>query len=311
MLWDMAKGEWKSGDVEKMLKYAEELKKDPSIQNLAEILGRSLRDVEYETETYISTEQKPEYKIDYAGKSDLVGVQESDDLNNMLAMEKVLLSDTELQPLFFKKFVEKKLETYEYRSLFLSYKDVEVSKTRLKQKEVQSGPFILCVDTSRSMNNGVGKAEIVSKAICFAILKVAIRDNRPVYFISFSDENIITLNFTGKSAIEDVVKFLSMSYDGGTDVRAALVAALNGLKTDNYNLADVVMVSDFEMNDIPADIKERMEHSRINNKTKFHGLLVKGCGDFEPNYDILNFLDGSWLFDGEVGNSIKMLKKNN
>lgn len=94
-------------------------------------------------------------------------------------------------------------------------------KKRIKkeQDEDAQGPFIICVDTSGSMH---GTAENVSKTLCFAILKIAIRDNRKCFLISYSTQ-LMTLNLTDfKTSIDKLIEFLSMSFNGGTDATPAM-----------------------------------------------------------------------------------------
>ncbi|MEN9613649.1 MAG: hypothetical protein RLZZ628_4463, partial [Bacteroidota bacterium] len=192
-LWDMSKGNWQRVNFDLLKQFAELLKQDKALAELAEMLGRMRQaEIEFETETFTNTVLKPDWKIEHAQKEDLIGIHESDDLNNMLPSEAAFLSDSVLETIFYKKFVEKKLQAFEYESKLLTYKAAKFEDKRLKAKELNKGPFIICVDTSGSMH---GTPELVAKTLCFAILKIAIQENRKCYLISFSTQ-IETLNLS-------------------------------------------------------------------------------------------------------------------
>lgn len=151
---------------------------------------------------------KPEWKVEHASKADLIGIHQSDDLSCLLPSETALLTDEAMQSVFFKKFAEKKLQTFEYQAKMLSYREEELGQTT-KGKKKAKDYFIICVDTGGSMH---GTPETVAKTLCFAILKIAIRDNRKCYLISFST-GIETLNLTDlKNSLDKIISFLSMSF---------------------------------------------------------------------------------------------------
>ena len=116
-LWDLSAGEWHKTRFDILKRYADILKNDKSIQELAEMLGRMRKaEKEYEEELFLDKKIKQEWKIEYALKSELVGIVESDDLSCMLPSETVLLSDKVTEDIFYKKFAEKKLQTFDYQS---------------------------------------------------------------------------------------------------------------------------------------------------------------------------------------------------
>jgi uncharacterized protein with von Willebrand factor type A (vWA) domain len=289
-LWDMSKGRWQKVNFDILKKYAELLQKDKSLQELAEMLGR-MRQSErgYEEELFTDMVIKPEWKVEHAGKADLVGIHESDDISSMLPAEAALLSDDITEILFYKKFTEKKLQTYDYQNKILSTREEEIKKKRQKEKEDKKGPFIICVDTSGSMH---GTPETVAKTLCFAILKMAIRDNRKCYLISFSTD-IETLNLTDiKNSLDKLIAFLSMSFNGGTDAAPAMMEALRMLEAEDYKKADLIMVSDFIISALDEQTKARINAAR-ETKTKFHSLVIGQSG----NKATLEDFDSNWVYD--------------
>jgi len=302
-LWDMSKGRWQKANFDVLKKYAELLQKDESLRELAEMLGRmQAAEIEYEEETFTDKIIKPEWKIEHASKADLVGIHESDDISSMLPAEAALLAEPILETVFYKKLVEKKLQTFDYQAKTLSYKEEEFQNKRQKAKEDKKGPIIICVDTSGSMH---GTPEQVAKTLSFALLKIAIGENRKCYLISFST-GIETLELTDmRNNLEKLLDFLSMSFCGGTDAMPAMKEALRMLKTENYKKADVVMVSDFVMSGFDTETQKKI-HSAKENKTKFHSLVIGDSG----NPQTIEEFDNNWIYNLNDPKQVITLVKN-
>ncbi|GIW50645.1 MAG: hypothetical protein KatS3mg080_1256 [Anoxybacillus sp.] len=302
-LWDMSKGQWQRTSFDILKHYAELLKHDKALNELAEMLGRMRQaEKEYEEELFSKTVTKTEWKTEHASKADLIGVHESDDLSSLLPSEAALLSDTTLESVFYKKFAEKKLQTFEYESRMLTHREEEQQDKRQKEKGDKKGPFIICVDTSGSMH---GTPETIAKTLCFAILKMATRDDRKCYLISFSTE-IETLNLTDlKNSLDKIISFLTMSFNGGTDASPAMREALRMLGTEDYKKADVLVISDFV---IPAFDKTEQEQivKAKENKTKFHSLVIGSS----QNQNVIKEFDSNWLYNPQAEGSVLSLVKN-
>jgi len=300
-LWDMSKGSWQKVNFHILEKYAKLLEQDKDLQELAEMLGKmrqAEREYEEEISSLISTKQV--WKAEHAAKSELVGINESDDISSMLPAEAVLLADESTELLFYKKFAEKKLQTFEYQAKVLSYEEERKEGKRQKEKEEKKGPFIICVDTSGSMH---GTPETIAKTLCFALLKMAVKDNRKCYLISFSTA-IETLNLTDfKNDLEKLIEFLSMSFDGGTDPTPAMREALRMLETEDYKKADVVMVSDFVMPGFDEQTKNQINDAK-ENKTKFHSLVIGDSG----NKNTIEEFDSNWAYNTDSGNVLQLVR---
>jgi uncharacterized protein with von Willebrand factor type A (vWA) domain len=297
-LWDMSSGNWRQTNFDILKKYAEFLEKDKSLNELAEMLGKMRKaEQEYEEELFTDIRPKTVWKTENTAKSDLIGVHESDDISNALPSEFALLADPATEMLFFKKYAEKKLQTFEYQGRTQEIIDEEFQNKRQKAKEDSKGPFIICVDTSGSMQ---GTPEIVAKTLCFAILKIAIRDNRKCYLISFST-GIETLNLTDlKNSSDKIIQFLLMSFYGGTDATPAMNESLRMLKTQDYKKADVIVVSDFVMPSFDEAIQKQILEAKTS-KTKFHSLII----GTSQNKGVIKDFDNNWLYD--VNNSDRVL----
>jgi uncharacterized protein with von Willebrand factor type A (vWA) domain len=302
-LWDLSKGNWQKINFDLLKYYAELLAKDKSIQELAEMIGRMQQaEKEYEEELFTDVRLKTGWKVEAASKSDLIGVHESDDISNVLPSEFALLADPLTEVVFYKKFTEKKLQTFEYQGRTQEIIEENFENKRQKAKDGQKGPFIICVDTSGSMH---GTPETVAKLLCFAILKIAIRENRKCYLISFST-GIKTLNLTDlKNSLDKIIQFLSMSFQGGTDATSAMRESLRMLETEDYKKADVVMVSDFVMPAFDEHMQQQISQAK-EKKTKFHSLVI---GTSQNNAVIKDF-DNNWLYNINRKENVLTLVKN-
>ncbi len=301
--WDLSEGVWQEIDWVEFDKYAKILEKEKEIQELAEILGRYQKsEEEYEKQLIEKTVIKTEWKSEAAGKSEIIGVHFSDDLSSLLPLEVALLSTPETEIIFSKNFIEKKLQTFEYRNKTRFEREEKKTEEIRKLKETKKGPIIACVDTSGSMH---GNPERIAKTLIFALLKIALKDNRACFLISFSTA-IKTLELTDiDHSISKMVDFLRMSFHGGTDATPAFLKAIDMLNTQQYKKADVIMVSDFIMPSLSENIEQQIKTQKENNKNKFHSLVITT----EHNPHFLEIFDNNWIIDQTDYNSIKILTK--
>jgi uncharacterized protein with von Willebrand factor type A (vWA) domain len=292
--WNLTKTQLQQANFNVFNKYAEFLRRDPLIQELADLLGRSQQaDIEFEEVQAEDSETEPEWLASYASKSEIIGVHESDDLSSVLPSETVLLAEETAQFLFYKKFAEKKLQTFEYRGIASVFRTDGTRRAGWRRRETPKGPFILCIDTSGSMR---GAAETVAKTLCFALLKTALQEKRACYLISFA-VGLETLNLADlENALDGVIAFLSQSFYGGTDPMPVFHEALNMLETEAYRTADLIMVSDFFMPPLDDLTLARIREAK-KNKTRFHSLLIGDQRDTAVNRILLQDFDTNWSYD--------------
>ncbi len=299
--WDLSEGVWQEIDWAEFEKYAKLLEQNKEIQELAEMIGRMQEaEEEYEKELLEKTVIVHDWKVDYAGKCEITGVHFSDDLNSLIPSEVALLSTPETEMIFAMKFVEKKLLTYQYIDKYrLDIERKEFEEGR-KKKEDKKGPIIACIDTNGSM---CGIPEKVAKTIVFALLKIALKEDRRCYLISFStDIEVMEITNLNRS-LEKLIKFLKMSFHGGTDATPALYKALQMLETENYKKADVIMISDFIMPSLPDDLKNRILTQKEKNKTKFYAIAITT----QANPYALDIFDRCWTLDYSTKDYTKFL----
>jgi len=299
--WDMSRALWEDTSFDLLKKYHDLLQNEDSIRQLADMLGK-MREAEIvtEEEELDRVIVKKQWYEDTTLKSEIVGVHESDDISNLLSSEIALLSDEATETAFFKKFADKELLTFQYTDQQLVTSDHHFTEVDQRIKQKEKGPFIVCVDTSDSMS---GKPEQIAKVLCFAILKMAAEENRRAYLINFS-VGIKTIDlYNIADSLDDIAAFLRMSFSAGTDISLAFYEVFRQLEGENYEDADVLVISDFVMYKLEDDIISRIKYHQQNNNTQFHSLILH----HDPNAEVIQYFDNVWIYDPEQKGIIKTL----
>lgn len=291
--WNMSEGLWKSSSFNVLEKYRELLQKEDELKRLADLLGQ-LREAELitEEEQYYDVEIRESKKHDPRLKSEVVGVFESNDLNQILTSEVVYLDDPDTETVFFKKFADDALLTHQYKDFEVIQEGNPTGYKRELQRRKEKGPFIICVDTSGSME---GTPEHIAKVLCFGILKMAAAQNRKAFLINFSTGIQVMDLQQISSHVDDLAKFLTMSFEGGTDITLALSEALTQLESKNYQEADVLVISDFVMYKLDQRLVQGMQHQQAQKATKFHSLIISD----EPVKEVIDVFDDVWVYNPE------------
>jgi len=304
-LWDLSGGTWKNSGFELIKKYADVLENDKAVIELAALLGRYRKaEKEFEEVEIEKVVIRPKFKPRHAAKGEVIGIRESDDISSMLPIEAATLLNPATRPIFLKKFAEKKLTTYDFRNQFGDTEKITIKEKQLQEREDGKGPIIICVDTSGSMK---GTPEQVAKTICFALTKIALKEKRKCYLISFSTK-IQTTELTDlQNSLDKLVEFLGMSFNGGTDANPALEKSIEMLETQDYKKADVLMISDFVMDGLSQDILSKIEAAKMN-KTRFHSLTISS----NANGNVVKHFNHNWFYNTAGTNQneelIKQLK---
>ena len=303
-LWDLSKGNWKQINFNLLRKYGELLTQKKELLALAEALGRYQKaEIEYKEEAYTNWKIIQQFKYNHSGKSELIGITESDDLNHLLPTELSLFSDIETENIFYKKFSEKKLQSYQFISRE-SYKQTEAFEGK-RQKEVEKdkGPFILAIDTSGSMH---GQPEEIAKLIAFAIVKIAYREKRKALLISFSTSYQLFELTDFQNSLPKLVNFLQMSFSGGTDVSEAIKETVRRMEEQDYKNADLLVITDGIFGNMSAQLISQIQMLKQKGN-KFNTLIIGAS----QNTNALSFFDNIWLCDYYLENINNLVKQIN
>lgn len=300
-LWNLSASPFKDCGFDVLKQYADLLEQDESLQELAKLLGKQNKESEeYEKELRSKIVVKTEYIPEPAYKGEICGITLGNDISSVLPSELALFKNPLTKPLFKLKFAQKQLLCFDY----ITNVAHQINKTETEEvsvtKENEKGPIILCIDTSGSMH---GAPERIAKTLTFAITKIARSQNRKCFLISFSTQ-IQTLDLSGEQlrTIENLVRFLRMSFNGGTDTTPALHKSLEMLKTANYKNADVLMVSDFVADNLDKETIDKIRDAQ-KDKTNFYSLVIGDSG----NTDVIEYFNENWSYDVTAKDSMKKL----
>lgn len=298
LFWGIQPGMWQRKTFNLLQMLSAVCKRNPTIQILLDALGRGDgRQQERQTQLEEQSSSRA-MKFSHASRSDIDGIGESNRLDALLPTEIALLGDASLEQTFYKKYVERRLQTFDFRS----QTPVKVQAEQLETTSLGPGPYIVCLDTSGSMS---GIPEEVAKAICYGLVLRSRAEERACYLISYSID-IEVLNLSDwEQQQEQIVNFLSYSFHGGTDLEPALKEALRMLQCDEYSLADVLVISDFEVWDLSLETITAINGVRERN-TLFHSLEFGWGG----NNEVLAQFDVCWYYDHHT-NRIRQRKLGN
>ena len=272
--------------AEQILEYEDTIKNNPVIRELMEILGKKHQSTRkrFKMTAGIHREQI----VSHATRSDITGICEGNDLNSLLPLEYCYLAESSLQPIFFERFIEKRLQVIDYQS----HEKQTINDKKTVGNEVSEeaeGPFIVCLDTSGSM---AGEREKIAKSTLLAIAELTEVQHRKCYIILFSDDiECIEITDLG-SSFDRLVDFLSQSFHGGTDLEPVITHALRKICEEGFQQADIVTVSDFEMRPVDSILSQNIERAR-SKQTKMYAISLGGK-NAEMSY--LNLCDKYWEY---------------
>lgn len=301
-LWDMSNKPFADSGFEILAQFSDLLEKEESLQKLASLLGRQSREQKtFEKELREKIKVTTEFHPHSAYRGQISGLKLSNDISTVIPSELALNKNPVTKLYFAYKFAHKQLLSYKYEKEFATRKEQKIQE-KIEVAQIESkGPILICVDTSGSMH---GTPERIAKTITFALTKIAIKEKRNCYLISFSTKiEILDLSsFKNSDALIKLVQFLRMSFHGGTDANPALNHAIALLQNKKWKNADVLMVSDFIMNNLPIETINAIELEK-EKKTKFYSLAI---GDSGNNSTIKSFSE-NWSYNINEHNAQQQL----
>lgn len=262
---------------QRMLPYEQVMKRNPAICQLARLLGKKQRE-QKKYDSLSGVDKK--ILLRHSPHSDISGVTLGNDLNSLLPMEYCYLADDSLRAVFMERYAEKRLQLFDYKS-----KETD-PVLEDKHKVSGQGPYIICVDTSGSMQ---GDREILSKSAILAIAQLTEKTHRKCYVINFSDEAVSLLIEDLGRDMPKLAEFLNKRFDGGTDIEPALREATHIIQGNEFRESDIVLISDFEMPPLSRDLQEQVKLMK-RRKTSFFGLVFGN----KPETEYLNLCERYW-----------------
>ena len=226
---------------------------------------------------------------DINSKEEIIGLKLGKELEYVIPSELALMADPDTAILFDLKYLESKLVCFELQGTTLQDEKLKIT-TEIETKENDKlGPMILCIDTSGSMN---GTPENIAKAMALYLGNKAKAENRQCFVINFST-GIETFELSATKGIADLVSFLSKSFHGGTDAAPALRHALSLCQSENYEKADVLMISDFVMGSLSEALLSNIKKQREKGN-QFHSLVI---GNLFMENRLKTYFDNEWVYN--------------
>lgn len=230
----------------------------PQLREILEIIGRE-KDTADEIDNIIYT-LLPQGAKTGQPSDDIDSIESGDNLHRVIPVEFAMPDD-----LFYGRYATKELQQLAPPRQRRPRK-TEEHRPRLRPKK---GPVIVGIDTSASMS---GEPERIAKSLLIQLVKLARRQRRACYLITFS-VHIRTMDLARSSSFLKLADFLNNHFTGGTDESRMVKEALRLLDTNDYEMADVLIISDFEF-DSPRG-EEIMAISAAKAKgTRFYGLQI-------------------------------------
>jgi uncharacterized protein with von Willebrand factor type A (vWA) domain len=301
--WDLSKGTWQRSEMQELLNWKKRFETDPALKQLITMIGRSKSYSEFTSRLMQVMRRTDNVIYENSYKEEMFGIMEGRDLSSLLPFELLSLCDSDAELLFYKKYMENKLGIYEYFNTSVQEVMEEGEENRQEEdKKVQQGPVILCIDTSGSMQSFGRLPEMIAKSLSLCVIMRALAEKRHVYLISFST-GVETVEFNPSTfQISDLLNFLSMSFNGGTDPQPALREGIHKTKCSNFADADIVMVSDFLMDSLGSAISNEMQEVKAQG-TRFMSLIVSQ----DAGYRGVDGFDHTWHINVNKPNKLVQL----
>lgn len=300
-LWDMAKAKLTKGDVKALKRTAKLLTKHDELQKIAMQLGRmaSNKSDEYLNRAKVDKLERKQSQIDSTGN--IVGIKQSDELERLLPAELMFLSSTDLDVLFYKNLIEKRLSTYQQQNKQIEYEKITRYELQRKKAEQDKGPFIIAIDASGSM---MGGAEKCAKAFAYGLMQIALTEKRECFVIIFSAQQV-TYELTHEEGLSEILNFLSYSFHGGTDLASVLESAFSLMSSEKYRNADLIVLSDFIVPSIQAKTLDKLNKLK-EQSNRFYALSLSNY----RNQEVLTVFDHHWAYNpSKVANFKRLFSK--
>lgn len=297
-LWDLSKTTILHDDLKHLRHYSKFLAKNKELRQIADELGRAAYNTpkekkSFEEETFKINEKTQKRNI----PDDVVGIIQGDKLTRLLPSEVVYLSDSDLKTDFYYRYATKQLLNHHYQGKDYTPKEVHMLYAKRGEIIEPKGPFIIAIDTSGSMS---GYPEEVAKALCFALLQIALNENRQVFVCMFST-SLETFELTNDGDLNPILAFLSKSIKGGTDFEPCITKILE-LMGNKYKNADVIMISDFIAQRLKSETIVKIQNVKENGN-RFNAIKLSKYG----KTGLINIFDKVWTFDSGFGS--RLLRK--
>lgn len=277
--WKGSSREAGNRDYAKRLQLDQFIVQYPALKEIVRIMGRE-KEEDLQEKDSVVRKYLPSTVSKHPTVEEIDRVEQGDNIPRALPSELALMADVDTESLFYKRYAVKELQQLSSPS---KDKPVKTDRDR-NQPRLTKGPIIVAIDTSGSMT---GTPIKIATSLLLQLLRMAKKERRKCFLISFS-VRAKNIDLSRPGNWRKLEAFLKDGYTGGTDGEQMLNQAMEVLDEGTFEMADILIISDFEFPKPIATTQDRMEKNRQKG-TKFYGLQI---GDSSRTYD--KILDRLW-----------------
>jgi uncharacterized protein with von Willebrand factor type A (vWA) domain len=238
------------------LAIAERVGRSPKLQQIAAVCGRFTR--------LALGQQKNRVKHP---PDEITSITFGDHIERLLPGEIALLSDPQLEDLFFLRLAERSLMQYDL----------------IGHEPQGQGPIILSIDESGSMSEVCGPMtkEAWSKAVMLALLSIARLQKRDFAVIHFSGESDIKAEIfpKGQATAQEVLASADHFFNGGTVFDEWMDKSIELVGQSAFDKADSICISD-GVGRLKPDSLANWQKMRADRGMRSYSILI-GNGEGE------------------------------
>ena len=256
-------------------------KRYPSLEKILSLLGRTPSEA---GDRKVSL-MYGQHHLPHSGGSDIQGITVGQSFASLLPFETALFSDSQTEDIFLHKYVDHQLQLFHHKS-----ESGKLANCKNNVRSKNRGPMIICLDTSGSME---GRPMEIAILLLSNILIDALYQKRDCLLIVFSEEievidlkkkwgNIRTRSLCG---LGDFIQQIT-SFNGGTDITEMLIKVFELWEIqNNYQLADLLVISDFEIPNPSDDLLLKIMLYREQGY-RFYGYQIgNGYTELSPYFN--------------------------
>ena len=252
-------------DYQMLLSIEKVIAKYPVLKEIIDMIGRRQQQHSIEQDSVI-TKYIPLILSHAKTTTEADGVTTGNMIQRALPSEWAYLSSRGTEDIFYYRFASNQLQQMASKPPTISFEKTEVKKEQ--KPRLVKGPIIVSVDTSGSM---LGRPQKIAISVLMNLLKLARQQKRACYLITYSVRSK-AIDLANPANWRQVNTFLKMGFSGGTDGTDMLLDAFRMLRSKDYSMADMLIISDFQWA-IDTSIKERVRREQTHG-TKFYGLGI-------------------------------------
>lgn len=240
----------------------------PQLKEIIELIGRD-KDPSKELKDTIVYRFMPTTVAKNSSAEEIDRVESGNNLERVMPIELAMPED-----IFYKRFATKELQQFSGPGKDKPKKMEEHSK----DPRLTKGPIIVSIDTSGSMS---GRPQRIAFSLLKQLMTVAKKQKRPCFLISFSVRSK-SIDLAKPRNWGKIDSFLENSFSGGTDGEQMLAEAITVLQKGTYEMADILIISDFEFSVPAKETRTKIEKEKILG-TRFYGLKIGKYGEQSYN----------------------------